>query len=327
MDNVTHSLAGWMMARAGIDRRVPRAAALMILSANLPDIDVVSGLRGTLTYLEFHRGYAHSLAFAPALAIVPPLLFFALFRQRITIAAYLFSLLGILSHVLFDWTNVYGIRMLLPFSDRWLRLDITDIVDPWILTLLLLAVAAPALAKLVSSEIGSRSGPGPKRGWAWFALLGILAYEGSRYVAHERALAVMGAHLYNGSIPRRLTALPTRGNLWRWRGVAEGEGFIDLVPVDLSEMFDPADGRIEYEAPPGPLIDRARATPPFEVFSRFNQLPFWKVTPLAEATSVELIDLRFGTPEAPGFEARAVVDQPGGVRESRFTFGAVPVNP
>ena len=47
-----------------------------------------------------------------------------------------------LSHLALDWTNVYGIRLLLPFSGRFLHLDMTDVVDPWILLLLLLAVAA-----------------------------------------------------------------------------------------------------------------------------------------------------------------------------------------
>ena len=67
-----------------------------------------------------------------------------------------FRWLGVLSHLVLDWTNVYGIRLLLPFSSRWLRLDQTDVVDPWILAILLLAVAAPALARMVSAEIGSK---------------------------------------------------------------------------------------------------------------------------------------------------------------------------
>jgi inner membrane protein len=54
--------------------------------------------------------------------------------------AYLCSLLCVLGHLLLDWTNIYGMRMLLPFSSRWLRLDITDVIDPWILTLLLFFV-------------------------------------------------------------------------------------------------------------------------------------------------------------------------------------------
>ena len=50
-------------------------------------------------------------------------------------------------------TNVYGVRLLLPFSSRWLHLDMTEIIDPWILLIFVLAVAAPALSGLVTSEI------------------------------------------------------------------------------------------------------------------------------------------------------------------------------
>jgi inner membrane protein len=321
MDNVTHSLVGLMMSRAFVTRKVPRAAVMMVIAANLPDVDIVSGFGGTLTYLTWHRSYTHALAFAPAMALIPPLLVWLLLRQKPSLWSYLFSLIGVLSHLLLDWTNVYGIRLLLPFSGRWLRLDQTDVVDPWILALLLMAVAAPALAQLVGSEIGARSSEGPRRGWAWFALFALVAYEGARYTAHERVLAVMGAHLYNGSIAQRLTALPTRANPWRWHGVAEGPGFVDILPIDLAAQFDPSDGRIEYLAEPDPAIAAARATHPFEVFASFSQLPFWKATRLVDGTLVQLIDLRFGTPDAPGFEAHALVNE-SGVHDSAVTFGS-----
>ncbi len=160
MDNVTHSLVGLMMARVS-----KQNAGMMIVAANLPDLDVVSFLGGSVTYLEYHRGLTHSLAAAPLLALIPMLLF-----RRRDWAAYLACLAGVLSHLLLDWTNIYGIRLLLPFSSKWLHLDITDVVDPWILLMLLLAVAAPALAGLVSSEIGAKKGSGAKIGWAWTAL-------------------------------------------------------------------------------------------------------------------------------------------------------------
>src|SRR5690348_14615791 len=111
MDNLTHSLVGLMMSRAGIDRRVPRAALIMVLAANVPDVDVVSGFGGPLTYLKWHRSYTHALASAPVLALLPVLLLLV-FRVRPTVWAYLFSLLGVLSHLALDWTNVYGIRLL-----------------------------------------------------------------------------------------------------------------------------------------------------------------------------------------------------------------------
>jgi inner membrane protein len=309
MDNVTHSLVGLMLSRM-----TGRNAAMMVIAANLPDIDIVSWAGGTLTYLEWHRGIAHSLIAAPLLALLPMLLF----RSR-NWQSYLACLAGVLSHLLLDWTNVYGIRLLLPFSTRWLHLDITDVVDPWILLALLLAIAAPALAGLVSSEIGAKKSFGVKRGWAWVALLFLLAYEGGRFAAHQRALAVMGARLYEGRPAIRLSAIPNRWTPFQWRGVAEGEGYVVDVPVDLNAEFDPSVGRINYASPPN---EAALKTRPFEVFSKFNQLPFWKTEKLADGTTeVQLIDLRFGTPDNPGFAATAILDASGVVQESRFGFG------
>jgi inner membrane protein len=218
---------------------------------------------------------------------------------------------------------VYGIRLLLPFSGKWLHLDITDVVDPWILLVLLLAVAAPALAGLVTSEIGAKKSSGARRGWAWAALVFLIAYEGVRLSAHQRALAVMSARLYNGQPATRLSAIPNRWTPFQWRGVAEADGLVVNVPVDLNADFDPSAGRIDHPSPPN---EAALKTRPFEVFSGFNQLPFWKVQKLADdTTEVQLIDLRFGTPEQPGFNATAIVDASGMVRESRFGFGRLPV--
>ena len=312
MDNVTHSLVGLMLGRVS-----GRSAAMMVVAANVPDVDIVSWAGGTLTYLEVHRGIAHSLAAAPVWALIVMLLF----RNR-GWQAYLACLAGVMSHLLLDWTNTYGIRMLLPFSGRWLHLDITDVVDPWILLAFLLAVAAPALAGLVSSEIGAKKSPAAKRGWAWVALVFLLAYEGGRFAAHQRALAVMGARLYNGHTATGLSAIPNRWTPFRWRGVVEGDGFVVNVPVDLNTEFDPSAGRIDYPSPPNEAALRTR---PFQVFSRFDQLPFWKVQNLAGgATEVQLIDLRFGTPERPGFVATAVLDG-AVVKESKFGFGPLPL--
>lgn len=319
MDNVTHSLTGWMIARAGM-KPAPRVALMMIIAANIPDIDVVSGLGGALSYIQWHRSYTHSLACAPLMAFVPLLLVW-----RFSILYYGFSLIGVLSHLLLDWTNAYGIRLLLPFSGRWLRLDQTDIVDPWILTVFFLALAAPALAGMVGSEIGAKKS-GARRGWAWFALLAVFSYEGARWAAHSRAIAVMGSHLYNGVIAERLIATPDRMNPLRWRGIAEAGDFAAIVPLDLSQQFDPSAGRIDYSAPLSPAIEAAKRTRAFEVFGKFDQVPFWRVTPAADGTMVELIDLRFGSPQAPGFEAHAVVDASGQAHDAQFSFGrALPV--
>ena len=88
MDNVTHTLTGLMLARAGLGGKTKGATVMMLLAVNAPDMDVVSWLGGTLTYLEHHREYTHALAFAPLVALVPfALVRFPGYRNQMLLAA------------------------------------------------------------------------------------------------------------------------------------------------------------------------------------------------------------------------------------------------
>src|ERR1700679_1615900 len=106
MDNVTHTLTGLMMARAGLGDSAKKGGALMMmLAANVPDIDVVAaGLPGSLRYLEYHRGYTHALAMSPVMALLPLLLARWIAKSSINWKSYLACLLGVLSHLALDLT-------------------------------------------------------------------------------------------------------------------------------------------------------------------------------------------------------------------------------
>ena len=73
MDNLTHTLTGVLLARAGLRRVVPGATAVLVVASNLPDADVVAALLGSLTYLEYHRHLTHALVVAPLLGLVAAL--------------------------------------------------------------------------------------------------------------------------------------------------------------------------------------------------------------------------------------------------------------
>jgi hypothetical protein len=189
----------------------------------------------------------------------------------------------------------------------------------WILAILLIPIAATALTRLVSSEIGERKSTAPRRAWAWVALGGLLFFEGARVVTHSRAVEVMSARLYEGAPPTRVTALPNTFNPFTWRGIAEGPGFAIIVPVNLREEYDPRAGRL-YRAPtPVPGMEAALRTHPFQVFSRWSQVPFWRVTPVGDDLRLEMIDLRFGSPDNSSFASvSALVDRKGNVLRSGF---------
>src|SRR6185437_13581736 len=68
MDNLTHTLVGVALSRSGLGKYCPRAGLLLIIAANIPDIDMVSMIQGQLRGLEIHRGYTHSLIGLPFMA-------------------------------------------------------------------------------------------------------------------------------------------------------------------------------------------------------------------------------------------------------------------
>jgi inner membrane protein len=143
MDNVTHTLFGLCLAKAGLDRTTPLATATLLISSNLPDIDAAMRLRGSLSNLEYHRGITHSFVGLAVLAGLFTLLLTVVDRRYRTRrdpfrrpirppSVFLLAYLGGLGHMFMDFTNSYGVRPLLPFSDRWFYGDLAFVADPWI---------------------------------------------------------------------------------------------------------------------------------------------------------------------------------------------------
>src|SRR5947209_3677039 len=107
-----------MLSRAGIDRLIPRAGLLMMLAANIPDADLLWSFgHGTADYLRLHRGITHSLIASPVTALVPVAIVALIARKRLPwMLMWAASWIGVLSHLALDWTNGYGVRLLLPVS-------------------------------------------------------------------------------------------------------------------------------------------------------------------------------------------------------------------
>jgi inner membrane protein len=327
MDNLTHTAIGLFLARIGPGKWSPRATAIILVAANIPDADVVSAAGGSLNYLNFHRHLTHSLLFAPLMALAAVALVRLVGRKPVAWPrAFAAALLAVASHLALDWTNVYGIRLILPFSDRWLRADITGVVDLWIWSILALGIAAPFLGRLVGSEISSGAAKNRHhgRGFAWFALLAVLCYDTGRGVLHARVVAGLESHLVEGVVPLRVAALPDPVNPFKWRGIVETPGA--YVVQDINLVRDPGDRGVVFHKPDSdPAMEIAGRTAVFQNFLRFAQYPLWRVTPypaVEKGKLIEVFDMRFGTPLAPGFMTRAVVDGRGQVTETQFQFGS-----
>ena len=91
---------------------------------------------------------------------------------------YATALIAALSHLLLDWTNNYGVRPFFPFNPRWYAGSFVFIAEPVLWALLLLALVVPWLLGLADREIGARRKAFRGRGWAIFALTGMVVSVG-----------------------------------------------------------------------------------------------------------------------------------------------------
>jgi inner membrane protein len=184
MDNLTHSLVGAVLGQAGLKRTTGLAMPALIIGANLPDVDAACffWLHGT-EHLAFRRGITHG---PPALVLLPLVLAGLLWafdrwqtkrgtrpEARLPVRfgwLYAMAFVGCLSHPFFDWLNVYGIRLLEPFSSQWFYGDTLFIIDPWLWAVM--------IASIWVSRRREKAGAAKWAGPAQVGLAAMLAYIG-----------------------------------------------------------------------------------------------------------------------------------------------------
>jgi inner membrane protein len=143
MDPIAHTFAGMALAAAGLRRATPLAAAALVIGANVPDVDVLSGAFGEFAPMAFRRGWTHGVL---ALVLWPFVLAGLLLtwdryvrRKRAPDGAparagplLALAAVGVVTHPALDWLNNYGLRWLMPFDGRWFYGDAVFIIDPWL---------------------------------------------------------------------------------------------------------------------------------------------------------------------------------------------------
>jgi inner membrane protein len=294
MDNLCHTLAGAAMAEAGLKSRSRFATPALLIAANLPDIDVLVYATSTVP-VSFRRGWTHGVlaqALLPVLFAGVLLLWDRWRPARGLPPARAGVLLGIgyagvLSHVLLDYLNNYGVRLLMPFSSRWFYGDTLFIVDVWLWLL------------LGGGVYLARRGGTRKHEPTWFArwalvvsavyiLAMLVAARASRQIVLDRWVAAQGsapASLMVG--PRPLTPFSRTividgGNhfttgTFSWLGPR-----VHFDAARLPNRFD------------NPAVRRAREDPTLRAVLVWSRFPYFEEVPMPEGRLVTFTDLRFG---------------------------------
>lgn len=299
MDNLAHCLAGAALGEAGLKRKTGLGMAALVLAANLPDVDVVGLLFGE--NLAWRRGWTHGPV---AMIVLPPLLAALLVlldrwqARRGTRPAdrppvhrgWLLALCyaGWFTHPLLDFMNTYGIRLLMPFSDRWFYGDVLFIVDVWLWTVL-------ALGVWLSRRRARAGSPGARRPAA-AALVVTLVYMGAMgasSVAAER-LARRAAEARGHGPVRAVVASPVPVNPFERRIVyatddAYGFGVMRWLP---SAQLTLEPGLVARNMD-DPAVAQARKIKAMGDYLYWSRLPFARVERTAKGTRVTVADARY----------------------------------
>ena len=316
MEPITHFLTGACLGRAGLNRKTALATVTLTLAAELPDIDMLWYFKGSTVGFAHHRGFTHTFLGIPFMAALT-LAFvwagrwiFLKLRQGRPLSSlfprppvrwwllYIYACFALLTHILLDFTNSYGVRPFAPFNSHWYEWSIVFIVEPVILAALSIGLLMPPLFGLISSEVGARQAAPRGRGWALFALIAMALTWGVRDYEHRRALAAMDSLTYHGEDAIHRGASPYMINPFLWGGVVETQDFFETMPVDsLSPEVDPKnEGQLHYKPPETPESLAAKKSYLGRVYLDWAKYPVAQVErPEAPqpGTVVYFSDLRF----------------------------------
>jgi inner membrane protein len=324
MEPITHFMTGACLARAGFNRKAAYATLAMTLAAEAPDLDTLWSAGGPIAAFQHHRGITHTFLGLPFEGAIVLGVVYLYHRYRLRRAKpqptaapirwpllYAFTLIALLSHILLDWTNNYGVRPFFPFNPRWYADSIVFIFEPVLFVVLLIALIAPALFGLINSEVGERRPAFRGRGWAIAALIAMVSLWGWRQVEHDAALRLASTAPYGptGSTSPaevlRITANPSPINPYTWHTVVETPAFYQLATVNTLQSTvntNPAED-ILYKPPTTLATLAAKRSPLGEVYLDWSSWPIVTdagpaatlpdgTTP-AGLTAVTFRDLRF----------------------------------
>ncbi|MEP2736246.1 MAG: metal-dependent hydrolase [Erythrobacter sp.] len=268
MDNLTHSLVGALLGQAGLKKKTGLAMPALIIGANLPDVDAACffWLDGQ-EHLGFRRGITHG---PPALILLPLILAGLLWgwdrwqtkrgkrpEKRLPVSfkwLYILSFVGCLTHPALDWLNVYGIRLLEPFSSQWFYGDTLFIIDVWLWALM-------GIATWFSLRREKRGGDWVKP--ARVAIAVSLAYIGLNGLITQQAES---GHSHSPTGTETVIASPPPLLSWQRDVISGSNGLYTVGEMTL----------------PGTPLDRCDFTEIRSKDTNVDAFLFWSRTPLIE---------------------------------------------
>jgi membrane-bound metal-dependent hydrolase YbcI (DUF457 family) len=193
VDNITHGLAGALLAQAGFRQRYGRAALVaLVVGAELPDFDFVFDFAGPIAGFQHHRGITHSFIGGFGLALLGAVVLYTLLRYRTYWRMVGLLYLGVLLHIWMDYLTSYGTQIFLPFEAGRYTADAVFIIDYFYTGIIVVALL---LIRMVRQQRHARY----RTASLVCLLLGIGLWVGTPWFVSQRllfmALRGLGLHL------------------------------------------------------------------------------------------------------------------------------------
>jgi inner membrane protein len=274
----------------------------LVIGANLPDVDAACFLwLDGVQHLGFRRGITHG----PIAWVLLPLILAGLLwgwdrwqakrgrrpEGRLPVHfgwLYALAFIACLTHPALDWLNVYGIRLLEPFSSRWFYGDVLFIIDVW----LWLGLGFATWLSLRREKSGKT--------WRWPAVAALSA--ALVYIA-ANAFVSIGSQLVFGISNKapghvaveHVIASPVPLAFWRR----------ELVVGQQNDWYVAYSDEFAGYVPPRPITEDGCEWPDVDTLRRSNPdldaFLFWSRAPFAERAadgSMLIRDARFYDPRA-----------------------------
>jgi inner membrane protein len=279
MFNSTHTFVGFTVARTGFERWVPYATLTAVIAANLPDIEIFSGLSGTAAYLDHHRGSSHAFIGVPVLALLLSGAIYV-FSGKFW-RTFLVALTAMATHPLLDYMNTYGLRPYLPFDNTWYYGDLLFIFDLYLDSILLGGI-------LLGARYRER-----RRIIAWVSLILAVAYIGVRVELRNAAAAHMQQFAARTPAVESWALLPTMLNPVAWNGILKTKAQFVEVRVDAIRGVGAEIARADRGSEPSEIVRQAEQCESAAALLRFARFPATRVETKQSGYRVLFYDFRF----------------------------------
>lgn len=273
------------------------------LGAMLPDLDIVTHVKGRLNYLLKHRGASHSLLALGGMALGLGTVVYSFFPETPWNTIIFWALAGTLSHGIVDILNSFGAELLWPFYKKKLTVEMIILTDPVIFSLFLLSL----LVSFFRPEATQVAG---------IAFLGSGLYLIYRHIGRLKIREALMKR-YHLTDVKQVKILPAMYRPFSWNFLLFEDDFVCFGTIRDTQT------KIERVLPrwdeTNPYVSTAMEGAVAEIFDQFT--PYYHIVTAEDENAeywVEFMDLRYWTRENFLYTGKVVMNSEGEIAEERF---------